>query len=103
MTTISENAKAIFFEAVEQHAPEEWPNLLDQACAGDRELRGHVEGLLHAHSEKDSLFDRIGETQDYQPLVRPGQTIGHYKIREQIGDGGMGVVDVAEQEKPWRR
>jgi hypothetical protein len=74
MSTISENAKAIFLEAVEKHSPEEWPEFLDQACGeDDRELRGHVEGLLQAHCEKDSLFDRSEETRDYQPLVRPGR------------------------------
>ena len=103
MSTISENAKAIFLEAVEQHAPEAWPNFLDQACGEDRDLRGMVEGLLLAHAEKDSLFDRVGETRDYQPIFRAGQAIGPYQIREQIGDGGMGVVYVAEQEKPLRR
>ncbi|MCR9293957.1 MAG: serine/threonine protein kinase [bacterium] len=103
MSTISENAKAIFLEAVEKRSPKDWPEFLDQACGDDRTLRGHVEGLLHAHRERDSLFDEPQSTRDYVPLVRPGQSIGPYKIREQIGDGGMGVVYVAEQEQPLRR
>lgn len=39
MSTISENAKAIFLEAVEKHAPENWPEFLDQACGDERDLR----------------------------------------------------------------
>ncbi|MCS7469965.1 serine/threonine protein kinase, partial [Stieleria sp. ICT_E10.1] len=50
-----------------------------------------------------AIAPTVDLTQEYRPLVRPGQVIGPYKIREQIGDGGMGVVFVAEQEKPLRR
>ena len=52
MSTISENAKAIFLEAVEKHSPEEWPEFLDQACGDDRELRRQVEGLLQARMQR---------------------------------------------------
>ena len=44
-------AKAIFLEAVEQHAPEHWPAFLDRACAGQPGLRRQVEALLEAHRE----------------------------------------------------
>jgi hypothetical protein len=44
-------AKAIFLEAVEKHAPEQWPAFLDQACAGHPEPRQCVEVLLQAHRE----------------------------------------------------
>ena len=44
-------AKAIFLEAVERHAPDQWPAFLDRACAGQPDLRGRVEALLEAHRE----------------------------------------------------
>ena len=49
-------AKAIFLEAVEQHAPDQWPAFLDRACAGQPDLRGRVEALLEAHQEVGTLL-----------------------------------------------
>lgn len=103
MTTIAENAKTIFLEAVEKHSPETWATFLDEACGDDRELRQRVEGLLQAHADRDSLFDRADPTVDHQPLEQAGQMIGPYKLRERLGTGGMGVVWAAEQKEPLRR
>ncbi len=58
MSTIAQHAKAIFLEAIEKHAPDQWPSFLDAACGDDQELRQRVEGLLQAHQDKDSMFDR---------------------------------------------
>src|SRR3954470_14804919 len=106
-------AKAIFLEAVERHAPDQWPAFLDRACAGQPDLRGRVEALLEAHRE-------IGTVQHHdlaegatpspvatvdEPPVReqPGDVIGSYKLLEQVGEGGFGVVFLAEQTEPGRR
>ncbi len=59
MSTVAQNAKAIFLEAVENHQPEQWSAFLEEKCGEDRELRYRVEGLLQAHQEKDDLFDRV--------------------------------------------
>ncbi len=88
-------AKAIFLEAVEKHDPEQWTSFLDRACAGQPELRRRVEVLLEAHREVATVEDPITE--------RPGTVIGPYKLMEQIGEGGMGLVFVAEQQQPIRR
>jgi serine/threonine protein kinase/tetratricopeptide (TPR) repeat protein len=103
-------AKAIFLEAVEQHAPDRWPAFLEQACGGDADLRARVEQLLSAHQAVKSVKRDAAEpaaapaaTMDEPITERPGRIIGPYKLLQVIGEGGFGVVYMAEQEKPVRR
>jgi hypothetical protein len=92
----STRAKAIFLEALEEHAPERWPAFLEQACAGDDQLRAEVERLLRARSEMGSFHEatRPAALAAADELVseRPGAVVGAYKLLEQIGEGGFGVV-----------
>jgi serine/threonine protein kinase/tetratricopeptide (TPR) repeat protein len=100
-------AKSIFLEALEKHPPEHWPAFLEQACAGDAPLRDKVEKLLRARTELGSFHEaplsNSVETIDAPITERPGTVIGPYKLMEQIGEGGMGLVFVAEQQHPVRR
>ena len=93
----------IFIEALELGEPAGIASLLDNACQGDMELRGRVEGLLAAHERQLSFILDIPPagleaTLDQRPLSeRSGSIIGPYKLLQQIGEGGMGVVFMAEQ------
>lgn len=57
MSTVPQNAKEIFLEAVEKIEPTGWPSFLQGTCRGNPELRHQVEELLKAHQQEDSLFD----------------------------------------------
>jgi serine/threonine protein kinase len=108
MSTDFDKLREVFQVAVEQHAASQWDAYLDQACAGDMELRHKVALLLKAHAEGGSLVDQatpdMERTRLYQPIAEgPGTVIGPYKLMEQIGEGGMGLVFVAEQQQPVRR
>src|SRR6266849_5004853 len=82
---------------------------LEGACGGDERLRRKVEALLTSHQEIGDFLQespdeavsqaRIAATADEKPLDR----IGRYKLLEQIGEGGCGVIFMAEQEEPVRR
>src|SRR5437763_13554138 len=90
-------------------APAERVAWLERACGQDVELRGRLEGMLAAHDQPQSLLDRnspttgAGEEGTAGEVERPGTVIGPYKLLQQIGEGGMGTVFMAEQTRPVQR
>jgi WD40 repeat protein/serine/threonine protein kinase len=90
-----------------ERVADDWPAFLDQACGGDAELRLRVDQLLRAHQAMGSIHggavDALAATSDEPRGDVPGTVIGPYKLLEQIGEGGFGVVYMAEQQQPLRR
>src|SRR5688572_16115840 len=107
MTIDLAKAKAIFLQAAEQSSSAARQALLTKACGDDAELRQHVEVLLAAHEQAGSFLEQGAlareATLDQTPLERPGTQIGPYKLLQQIGEGGMGTVYMAEQSHPVQR
>src|SRR6516162_6699864 len=80
---------------------------LRQACSGADDVRERVELLIQAHEELGSIAPsaeaEVGPTIDQPMTETPGTLIGPFKLLEQIGEGGFGIVFMAEQQQPIRR
>ncbi len=113
------NERTIFIAALEKDDPAARADYLEETCRGDAALRERIDKLLRAHDEAGGILDRPAEqpgtvcfeptaegpgTVCFEPIAEgPGTVISSYKLLEQIGEGGFGVVFMAEQTEPVRR
>src|SRR5262245_45970674 len=105
MPTQTSTERTIFLEAIEKPSAAEREAFVQGACLGNPQLLAEVRVLLRAHEESGDLLDAPDEvlaTTD-QAAEQIGTVIGPYKLLEQIGEGGMGLVYMAEQQQPVRR
>jgi WD40 repeat protein/serine/threonine protein kinase len=98
--------QSIFIQALEQEDPAQRAAFLDRVCADDAALRERIERLLKRHQQPGGFLESpVPSLSTVDEPIREGAgtVIGPYKLREQIGEGGFGVVFLAEQEQPLRR
>src|SRR5437660_1458031 len=104
MAEPADRVRAVFDHAVELETAAARSAYLDEVCADSPSLRREVEGLLAAYDHANCFLEKpLPSTGPFSQGEMTGIRIGRYKLLQQIGEGGMGTVYLAEQTEPVRR
>ncbi|MCA9172342.1 MAG: protein kinase, partial [Planctomycetales bacterium] len=99
--------ESIFHTARKIAHPAAQAEYLEQICAGDQSLYERVKSLLEVEQQETNFLKshNVSQFTSNESLVaeQPGQQIGRYKLLQKIGEGGFGVVYMADQQRPVRR
>ena len=102
--------QTIFVEALSKEGASDRGKYLEQACGGNKPLLAKAKELLQAHQAAEGFLETIedGDSSTPNPDSRllaegPGAIIQNYKLLQEIGEGGFGVVYMAEQREPIKR
>ena len=107
MNQFEYDEEAIFDLARRIESPEARADYVDQACGANSQLKSRIAELLMTYDREQSFLEHppeeLAPTTAQSISENPGDVIGPYKLLQQIGEGGFGVVYMAEQSRPVQR